>query len=58
VEHDFPGIGQREMLLNARRVVGGTDLKPRILLAMEDVTGRPGLEQFTEKENSQKGDGR
>jgi hypothetical protein len=44
------------MLLNARRVVGGTDLKPRILLAMEDVTGRPGLEQFTEKESSQKGD--
>jgi two-component system CheB/CheR fusion protein len=56
VEHDFPGIGQRVMLLNARRVVGGTDLKPRILLAMEDVTGRPGLEQFTEKESSQKGD--
>ncbi|WP_283743487.1 PAS domain-containing protein [Sideroxydans sp. CL21] len=40
VVHDFPGIGKRRMLLNARRLVcktGGTQL---ILLAMEDVTER------------------
>ena len=39
VNHDFPGIGTKRMLLNARRIVqkeaGG---KPMILLAFEDVT--------------------
>jgi len=41
VEHVFPGIGRRRMLLNARRIErsDGTD---RILLAVEDVTGREG----------------
>ncbi len=39
VKHDFPEIGQKKMLLNARRIVSGTgpDL---ILLAVEDVTDR------------------
>jgi len=50
VEHDFPGIGHRVMLLNARRVVGGTDVKEKVLLSMEDITDRNGLEQFSEKE--------
>jgi PAS domain S-box-containing protein len=38
VEHDFPRLGRRTMLLNARRVsqAGGPGL--RILLAVEDVT--------------------
>ena len=49
VEQDFPGIGQRIMLLNARRVIGGADIKPKILLSIEDITGRVGLEQFSEK---------
>lgn len=38
VDHDFPTIGRKVMLLNARRIVshnGGPDL---ILLAIEDVT--------------------
>jgi two-component system CheB/CheR fusion protein len=39
VEHNFPGIGRRRMILNARKVVqkqvGG---KAMILLAIEDVT--------------------
>jgi PAS domain-containing protein len=40
VEHDFPGIGRKQMLLNARRV-RRADLKTdAILLAMEDVTGK------------------
>ena len=37
VEHDFPGLGPRRMVLNARRIVtalGNTEL---ILLAMEDI---------------------
>jgi PAS domain-containing protein len=40
VEHDFPHIGFKKMLLNARRIhhkEGGEEL---ILLAMEDVTDR------------------
>jgi hypothetical protein len=37
------------MLLNARRVIGGADIKPKILLSIEDITGRAGLEQFSQK---------
>jgi PAS domain S-box-containing protein len=40
VEHDFPKIGRRTMLLNARRVRGPTDPRELILLAIEDVTER------------------
>ena len=49
VEHDFPAIGHRVMLVNARRVIGGSDIKQKILLSIEDITGRVGLEQFSEK---------
>jgi PAS domain S-box-containing protein len=38
VEHDFPGIGRKVMLLNARKLrQEGAEL---ILLAIEDITGR------------------
>ena len=40
VEHDFPVIGHRRMLLNARQIVGETGQAQLILLAMEDVTGK------------------
>jgi two-component system CheB/CheR fusion protein len=40
VEHDFPVIGPRKMLLNARRLYNETGSE-RILLAIEDVTDRP-----------------
>jgi two-component system CheB/CheR fusion protein len=44
VEHDFPGIGRRRMLLNARRMVKNTGVEgPLILLAIEDVTHRKPL---------------
>lgn len=36
VEHDFPRIGRRKMLLNARRI----ERTNTILLAIEDVTGK------------------
>lgn len=39
VEHDFPGIGHRVMLLNARRVVAEAGKRQLVLLAFEDVTG-------------------
>jgi two-component system CheB/CheR fusion protein len=35
VEHDFPGIGHRKMLLNARRIVGKVGAPQMILLSME-----------------------
>ncbi len=38
VEHDFPSIGKRKMLLNARRVTGKAGGAELILLAIEDVT--------------------
>jgi len=37
VEHDFPAIGQRRMLLNARRITGKADGAQLILLAIEEV---------------------
>jgi two-component system CheB/CheR fusion protein len=42
VEHDFPDIGGRTMLLNARQLQVGDDKTELILLAIEDVTERAG----------------
>ena len=39
VEGEFPAIGRRKMLLNARRIFGKAGQTPLILLAMQDVTG-------------------
>lgn len=35
LEHDFPVIGHRKLLINTRRIVGKTGLLPMILLSME-----------------------
>jgi two-component system CheB/CheR fusion protein len=40
VEHDFPDIGHRKMLLNARRITQPVDETLMILLAIEDVAGK------------------
>ena len=40
VEHDFPQLGRRNMLLNARRINDTDRATERILLAIEDVTDR------------------
>ena len=45
VEHDFPAIGRRTMLLNARKVVYDTADTHTILLAFLDVTDRRVVEQ-------------
>jgi two-component system CheB/CheR fusion protein len=37
VEHHFPGIGKRTMLLNARQIIGRESAPHLILLAMEEV---------------------
>jgi transcriptional regulator with PAS, ATPase and Fis domain len=38
VTHDFPGIGERTMLLTARRLVHPDDISTTMLLAFQDVT--------------------
>lgn len=43
VEHDFPIIGRRRMLLNARRLYHELG-NQRVLLAIEDVTGRQSMD--------------
>ena len=40
VDHSFPTMGHKAMLLNARRVVAVSGQKPLILLAIEDITER------------------
>lgn len=54
VEHDFPGIGHRFMLLNARRFYDGAGATQSILLAMEDVTSHPGRDTYTEVKDVRK----
>jgi PAS domain S-box-containing protein len=44
VEHDFPGIGRKTILLNARQIFRENIGSRIILLAMEDITERKQLE--------------
>ena len=48
VEHDFPGLGRRTMLLNARKVLYEDSDTVTILLAFRDVTVRQAIEQEKE----------
>ena len=45
VEHDFPGIGRKIILLNARQIFRENIGSHIILLAMEDITERKQLEE-------------
>ena len=45
VEHDFPGLGQRTMLLNARKVIYERSTNTTILLAFTDITARRLIER-------------
>lgn len=45
VEHDFPHIGRKLMLLNAHRIELESEYKDQILLAMEDITDRREMER-------------
>jgi len=45
VEQEYPGIGRRIMLLNARKVFYEGNSHTSLLLAIEDVTDRRGLER-------------
>ena len=48
VEHDFPGLGPRIMLLNARQVVYGEGSGTTILLAFTDISARRAIEREKE----------
>jgi PAS domain S-box-containing protein len=45
VEHDFPHIGKKLMVLNAHRVELEGQYKDRILIAIEDITDRREIER-------------
>ena len=45
VEHEFPKIGYRVMMLNARRIFKTGETRPIMLLAMEDITKQKKLEE-------------
>ncbi|WP_454803661.1 PAS domain-containing sensor histidine kinase [Mucilaginibacter phyllosphaerae] len=45
VEHDFPHIGKKLMLLNAHRIELEGKFKDRILIAIEDITERREIER-------------
>jgi two-component system, chemotaxis family, CheB/CheR fusion protein len=53
VDHVFPGIGRKIMLLNARLVTAGTDAPRIILLAIEDITERRYTEWRLEAQRSE-----
>jgi PAS domain S-box-containing protein len=53
VEHDFENIGQRTMLLNARRIQPQAKEMERILLAIEDITLRKEQEQRIQEHQRQ-----
>jgi two-component system cell cycle sensor histidine kinase PleC len=46
VEHEFPNIGQKTMLLNARRIYRDTIDKQMILLVIQDITERKKMEEL------------
>ena len=49
VEHNFPDLGSRTMLLNARQIERGAGKERIILLAIEDITERKEIEKGLEK---------
>jgi PAS domain S-box-containing protein len=55
VTHDFPRIGRKTMLLNARKVLEQAGQRQLILLALEDITARKRAEEalFQEKERAE-----
>jgi len=55
VTHDFPRIGHKTMLLNARQILEQAGQRQLILLAIEDITARKCAEEalFQEKERAE-----
>lgn len=55
VTHEFPSIGHKTMILNARQihVTGDNDFPPIILLAIEDVTEMMGVAEMLARHTKQ-----
>lgn len=51
VVHDFPHIGRRIMMLNARQMRATRNGKPMVLLAIEDITERQRIESQLKRSN-------
>ena len=49
VEHDFPGIGKRIMLLNACRIYIEANRTKLIIITIKDITERKRIEELHEK---------
>ena len=49
VEHDFPDIGKRIMLLNACRIYLESNSTKLIVLTIKDITDRKKIEELSEK---------
>jgi two-component system CheB/CheR fusion protein len=49
VEHNFPDIGKRIMLLNACRIYLESNRTKLIILTIEDITERKKIEELREK---------
>lgn len=45
IEHDFPVIGKRVVLLNGRKIIQKNQNQPMILLAIEDITEKKQLDR-------------
>ena len=45
VDHEFPGLGRKRMIFNARRIYRETKGTDMILLAIEDITERKQMEE-------------
>lgn len=54
IEQDFPRIGRRAMLLNARKVFYKGDLNTTLLLSIEDITERRATERRLQSLSEQK----
>ena len=54
VEQDFPAIGKRTMLLNARKVFYVADSNTTLLLSIEDITDRRVAERLLHNLSEQK----
>jgi two-component system CheB/CheR fusion protein len=52
VEHEFPRIGRRSIMLNARAILQRDHTVQRILLGMQDVTERLALEKRLTRSNA------
>ena len=49
VEHDFPDIGKRIMLLNACRIYLESNSTKLVVVTIEDITDRKKIEELNEK---------